>query len=151
VEDHCAQPATREHLLGPQDGCGLDPVARHDSGRGKCRPVVDHDRDVGIAVRLQPGSYPGGAEACRRRDADVHGATPSALRPAVSGKPSIRLAFWTAWPAAPLPRLSIAAMAIARPVRGSARTATSAILVPVTRPVSGRMLAPRTRTNGSPL
>ena len=43
------------------------------------------------------------------------GATPCVVRPAVSGRPSMRLAACTAWPAAPLPRLSSAATTTARP------------------------------------
>ena len=44
--------------------------------------------------------------------------------------PSIRLAFWTAWPAAPLTRLSIAANATATPRSGSASAPSSTRLVP---------------------
>jgi hypothetical protein len=41
-------------------------------------------------------------------------------KPVVSGRPHIRFAFWTAWPAAPLPRLSIAPRAITVPVPDAA-------------------------------
>ena len=40
-------------------------------------------------------------------------------RPSVSGRPAIRLRFWTAWPAAPLPMLSITPKQVTRPLRGS--------------------------------
>ena len=40
---------------------------------------------------------------------DAHGYTPASGSPVLSGRPSARLAHWTAWPAAPLTRLSMAA------------------------------------------
>src|SRR5258705_7706530 len=39
--------------------------------------------------------------------------------PSASGKPAIKLKFWTAWPAAPLTRLSRALKIMSRPVRES--------------------------------
>ena len=56
-----------------------------------------------------------GREPLRGRDA--HTSTPDSRSPAVSGRPSARFAFCTAWPAAPLPRLSSAQTTIARPGR----------------------------------
>jgi hypothetical protein len=49
-----------------------------------------------------------------------HGQTGTPSSPAVSGRPQIRLAFCTAWPAAPLPRLSTTPIAITKLRSGSA-------------------------------
>src|SRR5580765_2719794 len=49
----------------------------------------------------------------------AHTSTPASRRPAVSSRPRATLAFCTALPAAPLPRLSIAHTTIARPVARS--------------------------------
>ena len=66
-----------------------------------------------------------------------HGASGSCSRPAVSGRPWTRLNAWTAWPAAPLTRLSSTPMARIRPVRSSSRTWTRTWLLPVTCLVAG--------------
>ena len=71
-----------------------------------CGPSLTHEGDVRVAAGLQPGDDAGRAEA--RGCGDAHGATPIAVRPAPSSRPSARLAFCSAWPAAPLPRLSMA-------------------------------------------
>ena len=79
-------------------------------------------------------------EALRRGDAGaaaIRRAPRERRRPAVSGKPSARFAFCTAWPAAPFPRLSIAQMTIVRSVARSPKTASSAASVPCTRTSSG--------------
>src|SRR5690606_13310002 len=52
----------------------------------------------------------------------AHGKSGAASRPRVSGRPSMRLAFWSACPEEPLTRLSRAAKTIARPGRRSATT-----------------------------
>ena len=57
------------------------------------------------------------------------------------------LAHWTAWPEAPLVRLSMAAMATSQPVRSSARTVTWAVLEPRLALVDGEPSV--TTTNGS--
>jgi len=49
-----------------------------------------------------------------------HGQTGTPSSPVVSGRPQIRFAFCTAWPAAPLPRLSTTPIAITRLRSGSA-------------------------------
>ncbi len=113
VEHHRAQPAVRENLLRPQHRRRLDPVAGEHAGGGVVRAVVDHQRDVARAAGLQPRGHPRRSEAHRRGHA--HGAIPSTDRPVVSGRPSMMLAFCTAWPAAPLPRLSIALVTTMRP------------------------------------
>src|SRR5260370_41743220 len=70
--------------------------------------------------------------------------------PAVSGYPSARFMFWTAWPAAPFPRLSIAVTTTARPVAASNRTPMSQKLVCATDCRSGTCPTSYRRTNGSP-
>ena len=73
------------------------------------------DPGAHAAARLAAGRTPvrsGRITAIRR-------ALPASRSPAVSSRPSARFAFWTAWPAAPLPRLSSAQIddrAAGRPV-----------------------------------
>src|SRR4029453_311619 len=76
--------------------------------------VGHHQGDVRSTAGLDAGSPPGGPEAARERGA--YGHRPSSGRPASSSRPSTRLAFWIAWPAAPLTRLSSALVTIALPV-----------------------------------
>ena len=96
----------------------LEMLARHDdrrrqqavrrehrrTGRGHERA---HEREVAPAALADA--------AVRRRSATkplaavtLITSTPASRRPSVSSRPSARFAFCTAWPAAPLPRLSIA-------------------------------------------
>src|SRR6202044_521078 len=113
---------------------GLDPVGRERPGRRVRRAVVDHDGQIG-----QPGLLDAGGDARRPEPGcrcDGHGATPIADRPAVSGRPSMRLAFWMACPAAPLPRLSMAATATARPAWASAAACRCTALDPPTAAVA---------------
>ena len=49
-----------------------------------------------------------------------HGSIGTSSSPSCSGQPSIRFMFWTAWPAAPLPRLSTAPSAMTVSASGSA-------------------------------
>src|SRR4029077_16788226 len=101
----------------------------------------------GVARLLQAGRDSGRAES--QRDRDAHGATPIAVRPLVSGSPSIRFAFWMACPAAPLPRLSIAATTTARPALASAAACRWTALEPATEAVAGQRPAGSRVTNGS--
>src|SRR5262249_37203600 len=110
-------------------------------------PVVDDDSYVRIAGFLDPRRDSGCAEAVRASDA--HGATPIAVRPAVSGRPSMRLAFWIACPAAPLLRLSMAATTVARPDLGWAAACRCTPLEPATAAVAGQRPAGSNDTNGS--
>src|SRR5947199_68300 len=71
---------------------------------------------------------------------------PVVVRPAVSGKPSMRLAHCTAWPDAPFTRLSRAPSAITHPVRSSYRAVRWAALEPSVALVDGD--ASLTHTNG---
>src|SRR2546430_12047580 len=110
----CALPI----LAGPGHRGGLHPVAGEDGGGGPRRPVVQDHGHVRLAGLLQPGRHAGGPET--QGGGDAQGDTPCAVRPAVSGSPSMRLAIWIAWPAAPLTRLSRAQTTTARPACGSA-------------------------------
>src|SRR5215813_6709837 len=80
----------------------------------------------------------------------AHGATPLADRPAVSGRPSIRLAHCTACPAAPLPRLSSALTTTIRPLSESTVDCRRQALEPSVAAVCGQVPAGSTWTNGSP-
>src|SRR5439155_21228676 len=64
------------------------------------------------------------------------------------GKPYIRFMFSTAWPAAPLPRLSSAETTTRRRVLGSSAKPRSAQLVWATAWITGRP-DPSTRTSGA--
>src|SRR5579864_8694971 len=75
---------------------------------------------------------------------DAHTRTPCSRSPAVSGRPKARFAFCTAWPAAPLPRLSIAQ--ITTVVSPFANTPISAASEFWTRASSGTTPSGRTRT-----
>ena len=74
---------------------------------------------------IVPGGVPGRRASCR------HGTSGSWSRPAVSGRPWTRLNAWTAWPAAPLTRLSSTATTRIRPVRSSSETWMRTWLEPV--------------------
>ena len=76
------------------------------------------------------GHEPGGG-------GDAHGYTPASGSPAPSGSPRARLAHCTAWPAAPLTRLSMADRTTTQPVRGSTRTVRWAVLEPLAALVDG--------------
>ena len=118
------------------------PVADHRRRRQRARRVHQRrdDRAVGgedAEVRAPEGFSPHATPAARKPGGEVvteppaSGSSPSGARqpvaagdraqsrPSVSGSPAIRLRFWTAWPAAPLPRLSITPNTVTRPPRGS--------------------------------
>src|SRR5207244_2789650 len=78
-------------------------AAEHCAADGRLARA--HDRQV-EALAPDPGGDGARGKALRSRDA--HTNTPAWRRPAVSSQPNARLAFWIAWPAAPLPRLSSA-------------------------------------------
>ena len=131
---------------GPRqaDGRGRERVRREDRGRGGRTRRRDDEGEVRPTGGLDPGRQPAGAEAGghggasldRREDAAsdagsrrsrvrspvVRAPAGSCSRPAVSGRPWTRLNDWTAWPAAPLTRLSSTPIAMIRPVRSSRRT-----------------------------
>src|SRR6185436_5642553 len=107
------------------------PVDGEDAGGGTRR--VRHDqRDIAArrARLLDAGGDGAETEADGNGEALRRGLTQGALpvrfsRPVVSSMPSIRLAFWIAWPAAPLTRLSMAENASATPRSGSASAPSS--------------------------
>src|SRR5947207_14399422 len=68
-------------------------------------------------------------------------------RPEASGRPSARLAHWTACPLAPFTRLSMAQRDTTHPVRGSAQAVTWAVFDPNVAFVDGDDSL--TTTNGS--
>ena len=78
--------------------------------------VVGREQRGVAQARLDPGGKAGGDEASA---AVTLMDNPMLERPAPSSRPSMRLAHWIICPAAPLPRLSIAASATTIPVRSS--------------------------------
>src|SRR5690606_29834149 len=124
-----------------------------EHGRGDVLgPVVDDERQVGTARRLETGGDAGGAEALRAGDGHAssdQGATAVVGRPSVSGRPSARFIDCTAPPAVPLTRLSIAQTVTTRPALASTATCTSAVFAPVVAPLVGHCPSGSSRTNGS--
>ena len=78
-----------------------------------------------------------------------HGNSATCSNPMVSGKPSMRFMFCTAWPDAPLVRLSSAEPIMARPAMRSAATPMKVMLEPRTWRVCGSAPNGSTCTNGS--
>src|SRR5205085_508287 len=115
---------------------------------GGDRPVIGggDQRQVEGAGGLDPGRDAGGDEP--PGGGHAHGTSPTVGSASVSGRPRSRLAFWSAWPEAPLTRLSSAAMARTVSVRVSKRTVTWTALPPAVALVAGGWS--RTATNGSP-
>ena len=147
VEHDRGDPAAAQDLLGPQHRRGLHPVAREHPGRGVGRAVVDDQGEVTPAAALDAGGESGGPEA--EGGGDAHGATPIVVSPRSSGRPRARLALWTAPPAVPLVRLSMAATAMTRPARSSRATWTAATLAPSRHAVAGHSPSGSSRTNRS--
>src|SRR5262249_29875658 len=148
VEQHRAHPAAAQHLLRPQHRRGLHPVGGEHPGGGTKKPVVDDHGDVTNAGELEPSRHPSGTKP--QRSGNAHGETPCWDKPTVSGRPSMRLAAWTAWPAAPLPRLSRTATTTARPACTSAAACRCAILEPLVAAVDGQRPSGSRWTNGAP-
>ena len=108
-----------EVLLRDDDRRRLDAVGREHRRPGRGGERANH-REVGLRL-ADPAVDAAGDEApgCGH----AHTSTPPSRRPAVSSRPSARLAFWIAWPAAPFPRLSSEQTTIARPVAWSSKSA----------------------------
>ena len=104
--------ASGQVALRHDDRRRLHAVLRPHRGAGAVAERADH----GEVLLLAPNAcmHPRRGEALRCGDA--HTSTPFSRNPAVSSRPSARFAFCTAWPAAPLPRLSSAQMTIEVPV-----------------------------------
>ncbi len=107
VDHHRCRPATGSRQVLAADlhrGCRR-PVGGERGRRGG-GPAVGrrHEREVRVTRLLDPGGQAGGDEPGRGRDA--HGNSPAWGSPSPSGQPSAMLAHCTAWPAAPLTRLS---------------------------------------------
>ena len=79
VEHDRADDAVPDDLLAPQHRVGLAAVGGEDAGGVVARAVVDDQRDVLGAGRLEPGRDAGRAEALGGGDA--HGAIPTVVRP----------------------------------------------------------------------
>src|SRR5581483_1840698 len=133
----------REMLAADLQARRLHLVAR-EHRRSHRRPQRAHDREVLALAPADPGGDARRGEATRCRHA--HTSTPCRRSPAVSGRPRTMFAFCTAWPAAPLPRLSIAQITIV--VSPFVNTPTSAASVPCTRASSGTTPSGSTRTAG---
>src|SRR5581483_3158042 len=103
--------------LGTGDAEALDELA-FDAALGEVAghllAAAVHDGDRGAGARGRDllgerGARGGGVQQGPAEfDEEFH------RRPSVSGRPSIRFMFWTAWPAAPFTRLSMAATTTAR-------------------------------------
>ena len=113
-------------------------AAQFESGDQFARPGLLHDGIRGVIRRVP---------FCRLNEAVSQASTQT--NPAVSGKPHKMFMLCTAWPLAPLTRLSSALITMSRPVRGSSRHAISMTFVPTTFFVSGSALPSSSRTNGS--
>ena len=122
-----------EMLARDDDGRRLHAVRGEHPGAGRGHERA-HEREID-AVLADAAVHGAGDEALGGGDA--HTSTPARRRPAVSSRPSARFAFWIAWPAAPLPRLSSAQTTIVVPVEPSVKTPISAASVPCTRASSG--------------
>ena len=85
-------------------------------------PVVDHEGQVRVAVLLDSGGDARRRESLGCRDA--HGATPIVERPVASASPRAMFMLWTAPPAVPLVRLSMALIAMMRCAAASYATCT---------------------------
>src|SRR5690606_14965698 len=95
--------ARREPRAVARHARGLDEVRGRDQ-RPRQRVRRVDQAEVAAARLLDAGRDAGELEASR----GPHGHVPWSCRPAVSGKPWATLNAWTACPAAPLPRLSMA-------------------------------------------
>ena len=120
VQDDGSKRPGFEYLLGPHHRSCLEPIAREYPSRNLQWAIVHDQGDILRARGLKPCCDPCCTKATR--GAHTHGAIPSIWRPIASSRPSMRLAFCNACPAAPLPRLSRALTMIARPECGSSAT-----------------------------
>src|SRR5262245_33346551 len=111
--------------------------------------TMDHHHLIAVARGL--GDLAGEARAqillIEQRASQLHQDSQSS--PSVSANPSATFMFWTACPAAPLTRLSIALTTTARPVEASKRTPMSQKFVRDTARRSGTCPTSYSRTNGS--
>src|SRR5205814_6089856 len=111
-------------VLARDDDGGRDEAIRGEHAcPGRRRQRAD-EREVETVLLADPAMDAARDEALRR--GDTHTRTPARRRPRVSSSPSARFAFWSAWPAAPLPRLSSAQTTTACPVAASSNSASSA-------------------------
>ena len=111
-------------FLGQHDGRGEHAGAREPRRADAFGLRAHQQAEVHPAARLEAAGHARGAEATGQLTG-VLGDVLRDLQPtthnsaSLSGRPNIRLRFWTACEAAPFHRLSIAAKTMIRPVRGS--------------------------------
>ncbi len=129
VHRHAAEPVelrVARHL----DGRAHDRVAREQRGRDRVVVIADEHAHVpppgGLRTRSDGAGPEAGRQARRLELGHALGTRDPARaeegldagrhrRPAPSSRPSITFRFWTAWPAAPFQRLSIAQKTSTRP------------------------------------
>src|SRR5439155_18779972 len=141
-----------------------DGVAGEEGGRGCVVVVADEQADVALAGRLASGRDARRAEAGRQARRIELGDTfrgrhPAGAEerldwcreghesPAPSSRPSITFRFWTAWPAAPFHRLSIAQKTRTRPPSAASAQSRAMFVSRTSRTPGGRGVS---STNGSP-
>src|SRR5699024_1871581 len=107
------------------------------------RGAVDGARTGAPSGRREPTGRRGPA-------GDGQGASAVRLRPVASGRPRARFIDWSAAPAVPLTRLSIAEMTVAWPLRASTAAPRRIVFAPATCPVAGALPSGRTVTKCSP-
>src|SRR5262249_42112431 len=146
VEHHRTGLPGGHHLLAPQHRVRLAAVRREHRGGHARRAVVDDQGDVRLAAGFEPGGHPGCPKPLRC--GNCHGATPTVDSPAFSGRPRARFMDWTAAPAVPLVRLSMAATATSRPASASTVTCSCTALEPSTAEVAGQTPSGSRCTNG---
>src|SRR6202011_4097710 len=119
--------------LSAEDHWSRGELVRGKRRRGHALHVGGPDTEIGFARGLDARCECAGAKAARAGNGAVsdglersdsrsqgHGSIGTNSSPSCSGQPSMRFMFWTAWPAAPLPRLSRAPRAMTVSVSGSA-------------------------------
>ena len=154
VDDDGAGLAVLEDLTVENDGSGAELIGSEHRGAGRLGLGVEdgHIGLLGLAA-LHADVHSARGKALRGGDAAAfdhfvfhsvvllflfllyiksvpYGYIGGIMRPVVSGRPMIRFMFWMAWPAAPLPMLSITEETIRRWVRLSKVGVISQKLVP---------------------
>src|SRR5690606_31761267 len=179
VQDHGAGAAVGDGPTRPLHGSGLDAVGGEHGGGDVARAVVEDEGEVLLGGGLDAGGEADGAETAGAGDRHgvswergVRGAVDGArtgapagrreptgggqgagavrLSPVASGRPRARFIDWSAAPAVPLTRLSIAEMTVAWPLRASTAAPMRIVFAPATCPVAGALPSGRTVTKCSP-
>ena len=122
----------------------MTPYVKQKNGH---RLVRHASRDHETSLRVAPHSVPDYQIVNNRMCYTGHA---TVGKPRRSSKPKTILAHWTAWPAAPLHKLSIAPVATSTPARLLSARPIWAALVPTTEAVLGCWPASSTRTKVRP-